>query len=331
MIMLRFTNGVFKALIFLGLLYGINSYTNIVYVYLSPELPSYVSVGLQQARLFNPQSKIFLIANESALNLCRNALKEHNIIAVAAENLRPSKEHQLFNKTTVLDDKSRGGLWRKSTERFFYIQELIALYGLKSVIHVEADVMLYFNVAEFQTAFSRYHGIGAVFDCDKRCIPSVVYIANEKAINHLAAFITEHAPKGYNDMQIIAEYRNTYSAEYVDNLPLIMPEYLQAHALINDRHQGTSRAHAYFNNIDIFNSFFDAAAIGQYLGGIDPRNGHSQPGFINETCLFNPAHLTFEWEKDAQGRRVPFATCNGAKYRINNLHIHSKALEQFRS
>jgi hypothetical protein len=37
------------------------------------------------------------------------------------------------------------------------------------------------------------------------------------------------------------------------------------------------------------------------------------------------------WEKDAQGRRVPFATCNGAKYPINNLHIHSKELEKFRS
>ena len=329
--MLQSTNGVLKSLIFLALLHVTSSYASIVYVYLSPELPSYVCVGLEQARLFNPKTKIFLIANESALNQCRDALKAHNIIAVAAENLRPSKEHESFNKTTTLDNKSLGGLWRKSTERFFYIQELIALYSLKSVIHVEADVMLYADLSELQDAFSRYRSIGAVFDCDNRCIPSVVYIANEKAINHLAAFITENAPKGYNDMQIIAHYRNTYSMDLVDNLPLIMPEYLHTHTLINDRHQGTSRPQAYSNNIDAFHSIFDAAAIGQYLGGVAPIHGPVKPGFINETCLFNPSYLDLTWEKDAHGRKVPFASCNGAKYRINNLHIHSKALDQFRS
>ena len=331
MTMLQSTNGVLKSLIFLALLHVTNSYTNIVYVYLSPELPSYVCVGLEQARLFNPKTKIFLIANESALNHCRDALKAQNIIAVAAETLHPSKEHALFNKTTTLDNKSLGGLWRKSTERFFCVQELIALYNLKSVIHVEADVMLYADLSEFNNAFSRYRGIGAVFDCDNRCIPSVIYIANEKAINHLAAFIAQNAQKGLFDMHIIAEYRNTYSAEYIDNLPLIMPEYLQAHALINDLHHGTSRPQAYSNNIDAFHSIFDAAAIGQYLGGVAPIHGPVKPGFINETCLFNPSYLNLTWERDPYGRKVPFAICNGTKYRINNLHIHSKALDQFKS
>jgi hypothetical protein len=329
--MLRFIFGMLNFSCLFALLLIPTVYANIVYVYLSPELPAYVNVGLKQARLFNPKTNIFLIANESALNHCRNDLKEQNIIAVAAENLRPSKEHQQFNKTTVLDNKSLGGLWRKSTERFFYIQELIALYGLKSIVHVEADVMLYVDFNDLQPALSRYHGIGAVFDCDRRCIPSVVYIANEKAIAHMNEFIAQNASKGLFDMHIIAEYRNAYSSEYIDNLPLIMPEYLQTHTLMNDIHQGTSRPHAYFNNIESFNSIFDAAAIGQYLGGVTPIHGPIKPGFINETCLFNPSYLMLTWEKDAQGRRVPFATCNGAKYPINNLHIHSKTLDQFRS
>lgn len=323
--------GIIRNLIFLIGLQISNAHANIVFVYLSPQLPSYIYVALEQARLFNPNTSIYLIANKQALDLDQTSLKKHTIIAVPAESLRPSPHHLQFNNTSTLDTESRGGLWRKSTERFFYIQELVALYNLKSVVHVEGDVMLYMNVSEIQNAFSYYKGIGAVFDCDYRCIPSIVYIANEKAINHLIAFITANAYRGLFDMHILAEYRNTFSDEYVDNLPLIMPEYLIKHSLINDLNQTPQNPAAYINNIHLFNSIFDGAAIGQYLGGIDPRNGPSRPGFINETCIFNASYLAFEWHRDQQGRNVPYAVCNETRYRINNLHIHSKFLEAFKS
>lgn len=325
--MLQFIRGMIKSFIFLIAFQASSIFANIIYVYLAPQLPSYIYIALEQARLFNPKTNIFLIANEAALHQCQEMLNAQNIIAVPAEKLQPSMHHQQFNATSTLDTESYGGLWRKSTERFFYMQELIALYNLKSVIHVEADVMLYFDISEFKDVFDRYAGIGAVFDCDVRCIPSVIYISNERAINHLAAFIAEKASRGLFDMQMLGAYRNRYSAEYVDNLPLIMPEYLQCHAFMN----GTSRPQSYFNNIERFQSIFDAAAIGQYLGGVSPVHGPPQPGFINETCIFNPSHLRFEWHKDAQGRNTPFAVCNGKKYRINNLHIHSKSLEKFKS
>ena len=87
----------------------------------------------------------------------------------------------------------------------------------------------------------------------------------------------------------------------------------------------------YARNFDGFWSLFDAAALGQYFGGIDPRNGSSKPGFVNEDCLFNPVRLMFEWEFDQKGRDVPFACFGQTRYRINNLHVHSKNLKAFRS
>jgi len=76
---------------------------------------------------------------------------------------------------------------------------------------------------------------------------------------------------------------------------------------------------------------FDGAAIGQYLGGVDPRNQKSKPGFINESCVFNPSRFLFEWIKDDKGREIPYAIFKDCKYRINNLHIHSKNLAKFKS
>ena len=91
------------------------------------------------------------------------------------------------------------------------------------------------------------------------------------------------------------------------------------------------RSGPYTNHFYLFNSLFDAAAFGQYLGGEDPRNGHSAPGFINESCIFNPSHFTYTWEEDDQGRLVPYAHYKNEKVRINNLHIHSKNLAPFYS
>ncbi|MDZ4124685.1 MAG: hypothetical protein U1E02_10985, partial [Hydrogenophaga sp.] len=66
-------------------------------------------------------------------------------------------------------------------------------------------------------------------------------------------------------------------------------------------------------------------------GGIDPRNGVAGPGFITSQCLFNPSRLQFEWKVDTENRKVPYLIFGKEKYRINNLHIHSKNLKLFLS
>ncbi len=39
-------------------------------------------------------------------------------------------------------------------------------------------------------------------------------------------------------------------------------------------------------NYEEFNAIFDGAAIGQYLGGVDPINCPGDTtGFVNETCV----------------------------------------------
>ena len=74
------------------------------------------------------------------------------------------------------------------------------------------------------------------------------------------------------------------------------------------------------------NSIFDAAAIGQYLGGVDPRNiPYDTTGFINEGCVFDPSNFKYKWINSE-----PFMVLeNGHEVKINNLHIHSKNLKRF--
>ncbi len=79
---------------------------------------------------------------------------------------------------------------------------------------------------------------------------------------------------------------------------------------------------------------FDAAAIGQYLGGPDPQNfehPRSERSFINESCLFDSSLFTYLWGFDAHGRRVPYMAMKGEQMPIANLHIHCKELAPFSS
>jgi hypothetical protein len=55
------------------------------------------------------------------------------------------------------------------------------------------------------------------------------------------------------------------------------------------------------------------------------------PGFINESCLFDPSTFTYEWVRDAKGRLVPFMVRGQQRFALANLHIHCKNLAPFSS
>ncbi|MEX0940418.1 MAG: hypothetical protein WDZ41_03590 [Candidatus Babeliales bacterium] len=323
---------------FLLVLFGININSKItdyslVFVHVGPVLPSYTKFALEQARLFNPEAPIYLIINKNAKKDERDnfIISTNNIITIFCEELHHSKEHQEFNENSSLNNSWREGFWRKATERFFYLDELISQLNLEHVIHLETDVMLYVNISDIFHALKRYKGIAAIFDNDNRCIPSFLYIPTKQMINTLVSFIAYRAKQGFNDMEILAHCKEKYGKEFIDFLPIIIPDYVHDHELKNQLGQKVVNSDPYHNYFDEFKSIFDGAALGQYLGGIDPRNGQSLPGFINESCIFNPSHFIYEWEKDWQGRKVPFLTYKNKKYRINNLHIHSKKLDEFKS
>lgn len=304
---------------------------HIIYVHLGDAIPPYAYIAFEQARLFNEHAAIVLIANTKALEQSSYDFAHYRITTIACETLQESEWHTHFKSHSALDPTTLDGFWRKTTERFFYLHEYIALHHIKGAVHMEYDTMLYADIAQMKYVFSHYKGIAAVFDCDTRCIPCFLYIADATALTHLVQFIAAHAHQQYNDMQLLALYHNNTTPDYIDLLPLIMPEYVIDHTLMNKRRQTTKTPHLYWRHIELFDSIFDGAALGQYLGGIDPRNGFSKPGFINETCLFNPSHITIEWHLDEKNRKIPFAICHNKAYRINNLHIHSKKLEKFRS
>ncbi|HSW85939.1 MAG TPA: hypothetical protein VLG49_00405 [Rhabdochlamydiaceae bacterium] len=305
---------------------------NIVFIHIGNKLPQYAEIALRQARSFNPECPIILLSSKSAIRSLSHDALNANITTIDYESLARTTEHARFIQRSTLDNHWREGFWRCTSERFLYLNDLMTQYGLKNVFHMEYDNMLYANLEELLPIFqTQYKGIAATFDNDKRCIAGFIFIPNPQRMKRLANSFANHASKKLNDMELIALFKKENGYNAIDHLPIVHEEYVQQHALISPTGHKAQNKAKYCQNIHLFHSIFDAAAIGQYLGGIDPSNGNSTPGFINESCVFNPSLLSYEWIRDSQGRKVPYAVYNGIKYRINNLHIHSKQLHEFAS
>lgn len=305
---------------------------SIVFVHLGNTFPNYLIDAVEQARLFNKNANVIVLANQQALhqNPHKQSFTANNISEIACESLTPSESLKIFQRKSTLDKSFRDGFWQKATERFFYLDELIREHNLKNVFHLESDVLLYTDLSILLPVFIKhYPQIGAVFESDARCIPSLIFIQDQNTFSSFARFVAEHSHKGVNDMHMIADYKRTYGG--IGQLPVIPEQYQRTHLLRNTLGQQAQQPSAFSQHVNEFQSLFDGASYGQYIGGIDPRNGKSQPGFINESAFFNPSFFEYEWIKDSEGRLVPHIIFGGKKYRINNLHMHSKNLKPYRS
>ena len=181
-------------------------------------------------------------------------------------------------------------------KRFFCIFSYMKKYERKKCLHIENDVLLYQKLGNLS------NHIYLTMDSDHRCIPGVVYIPEHKLLENLI----EKYDYTQNDMINLASFyhnnRNT-----VKTFPISTEKWS--------------------DNFERFGMIFDAAAIGQYLFGIDPRNTTQKctEGFINEICVVKYNKYKFVW-KYSCGMYRPYIVIGNQTIPIFNLHIHSKRL-----
>jgi hypothetical protein len=208
-----------------------------------------------------------------------------------------------FDQKTSLDKNFRNGFWQSCSKRFFYIYDYMKKFNKTNCFHIENDVMIYKNLSEIIPPEEK---IWLCIDSIHRCIPSIMFFPN----HHLLEKLFENYDYTSNDMVNLAKFYN--NTDYCNNFPIIDTTYLG-------------------KNFSNYNCIFDAAAIGQYLGGVDPRNCQGDTrGFINETCEIDYSKYKFYWLKK-EGQYVPHIEINNELIPIVNLHIHSKNLKIFSS
>jgi len=290
---------------------------NIVLVCLN-NYQDYITVNIEQLIKLN-HSNIYVITHP---NLFSNFdIFESKINLINADSLHESYE---FENKTSLDKSFRGGFWYLTSLRFFYIYEFMKRYEIEDVIHLENDVLIYYNADELIDKVNKGF-LYIPFDSYDRNIASIMYIPNKD----IYKVILDNYDFNKNDMENFSIIKQ--KTGLIQNFPIFI-----ANNNSNAEQQFVS------TNSELFPFIFDAAAIGQYLGGIDPKNQSGDTkGFVNETCIikYNNYRIWFEELISASTCflnsdnnkicKKPFIEIEGNKVPIFNLHIHSKNLIGF--
>ena len=277
---------------------------NIVLVCIN-NFQEYILDNIQQ--LINlKHENIYILTNEKFFTLFNKFSDKIKLISV--ESLPDTFNY--YSKTT-LDKNFRGGFWALASLRFFYIYEFMNKYDVKDVIHLENDVLIYYNCNNIIDNFDKQF-IYLPFDTFKRNIASVMYIPTSEIFK--VALDNYNFSK--NDMENFCNIKNK------TGLIKVLPIFPQVKTDIEE-------VQFVSENFENFNCIFDAAAMGQYLGGIDPNNcATNTVGFVNETCVIKYNVFKFVWITINDIKR-PFLKIGDSEIRIFNLHIHSKNLIEF--
>ncbi len=234
----------------------------------------------------------------------KNFIQYDKLILVDADKLDTS----YFDKNSKLDKSFRNGFWNFASKRFFLMYEYIKNNNIIDIIHLENDVLLYTNMN-----YNFDEKIYITMDSDNKCVPGIIYIPNHLLLSKLI----EQYNFSQHDMINLAGF-------YYNNIDIV-----KTFPIIDDSIDKC----IYNENYKQFSGIFDGCAMGQYLGGIDPRNrpcekGVVGPGYINPTTFVKYNNYDFKWLIKKNGK-FPFIEINKKLIPINNLHIHCKDLKKF--
>lgn len=285
-----------------------------ILIHMGSSFPDYVNICMTQIRKWNPEERIVFICEE---------IHRENVRApcefVPLDSVPMGEKREVFQRRSVLDEGFRSGFWRYSTERLFVLEDFMAWQGIGECIHMENDYMVYFPAEHVLRDLRReYSGLAAPYLGKGEMTFGVLYVKTVSALADLTFFLVGMAHTGENEMRLGCRFFLA-NREEADFLPTISNE-----CEIDEKEYSYATAHG-----EGFRGVWDAAAYGQYLGGIDERNeGDRLVGFVNETCAFRTDQFEYSWA-ESEGLRYPRCHRHGHSWPIYVLHIHSKYLEEF--
>ena len=271
---------------------------NMILVHYGLDFPEYIQDCVRQIKKFNPDMTVHILTES------QQSVEGARVVTL--DTVPKSETHIKFNEASKLDRDYRGGFWHAAAERFMAISDYMKYTNLKDVFHIEYDNLVYMDLSRLFHVFQKhYRHIAIPTDCPSRVIPSFMYFRNTESIEHMTQYMTTNVSKFTNEMALLKSYMNVFP-DRMKALPIARPPYAPSD---------------YTNHWDEFQCVFDAAALGQYIGGVDPRNipGNTE-GFVNESCIFRADRAGIEWR---DGRPWAFGIP------VVNLHIHSKNLKKW--
>lgn len=282
-------------------------------------IPDYLFVNLEILRKLNSSITIYLIIDEINLDYYLNKIinykiKTGDINLILSKNIIESSSTTNFKLYSPLDTDFRDGFWNHTSLRFFLIHDFISQYSLTNILHIENDYLLFRDPLEIIKVCNQLSDFMVPLD-ETRAIPGIVWFKNSLTSHKLVNYLLENA--NYDDMKNLGDFSSKYNYPAFPTIPL---DYCIDNNIDPIR---------FASNLNKFNGIFDAAAIGQFIGGIHWLNDNSNTIFFNNensSLLLKPDNLYWAIEDNKRFLCFKFKDFSTP---IIGLHIHSKNLINF--
>ncbi len=276
----------------------------LVYVWLGSKLPSWASMVIELSST---------LCGLNTVLLCSRSISPVKGITtqIALEDfyLKSTANSVNLNDSDIY---FRDGFWNKTTERLLVLKQYQEKYKLDSFFHAELDNII-FDISKLAKKLDRC-GVGCFVPRDRvdRGIASLIYINNTNALKAIESTLQERPLFFKNDMELLG-YLLQNDLNFI-SLPT-------DHALTQNQQTSCWQA----LSVSCIDGIFDAAAIGQFLFGIDYRNSNTlhYNAFINENSGCNFWDLHFTWNSNSDGMVIK-RKIDGQSLNLYNLHVHSK-------
>jgi hypothetical protein len=281
----------------------------IVFVHFGSKFPKHLILNLRRTCDLFPNDLVVLITD----------VQEN--LEISKKNFRKSYftmdvDYHLLNKNLNHPKDFRNNFWFTSLARIYALCDYVVSNNV-SILHIESDVLVAgdlpvnrFSICDRPIAFTV---VG-----ERSGVASVMWIENAQAAIHLKEYAEKSSQRDpmTTDMKILGQYQEDF------------PQMVRALASFPTENVGSYRplslqiAKDFEYTENLFEGFFDAADVGQYLLGDDPRN-HRGVKLVRKqlgTSYLRPREVEYVYSHS----RSFLNTASGTRTRFYSLHIHSK-------
>jgi hypothetical protein len=283
------------------------------------QVPDYLFINLEILRRLNSTITIFLIIDKINIDyyfkkIINYKIKSEEINLIISETIIESASTTYFKLNSSLDPDFRDGFWKNTSLRFFLINDFISQYSLTNILHIENDYLLFVDPLKIINVCAQLSDFMVPLD-NSRAIPGIVWFKNSLTTQKLVTHLSENV--NYDDMKNLGDFSLKYN---YSSFPTIPVDYCI------DRNLDQFR---FSTNFNIFNGIFDAAAIGQFIGGVHWLNDNSNTIFFqneNSSLILKSEYLYWAIEDNIRFLCFRYKDVSTP---IIGLHIHSKNLIHF--
>ncbi len=271
----------------------------LIYVWIGKKVPNWISLSLRITAKNNPTRNIVLLYDNFKN---KSIFKKYNISNLETFFIDDIYKDRILNSNI----NNKDSFWINTSLRFEVINKFVNSKKIKCFFHAECDNLL-FNFDNLDRRLNQIgNGIFVPRDSIDRAIASFMYCNDNSCIEDiLEKYSSDNIS---NDMFALGKYANTSNKFF--SLPT---ESYKKNSLNWE-----------IVSPEICGGIFDAAAIGQYCFGLDPK--------INR---YTPTYNLFENEFSNINFKKLKIFSDGVNLKINlegqsklhklfNLHVHSK-------